>query len=87
MRSNLIEAFVSKTFFVCLKSIDYHNVGHILCMHARPHRRENQLPLQSLRDLFAPVRPGLARWEHKRPQGAAGTRGNGEISETGFILF
>ena len=25
----------------------------------------------------------LARWEHKRPQGATGTRGNGELS---FIL-
>ena len=51
MRSNLIEAFGSKTFFVCLKSIDYHNVGHMLCMHARPHSRKDQLPLRSLRDL------------------------------------
>ena len=47
-----------------------------LCMHARPHRRKDQLPLRSLRDLrsrwvFAPFRPRLARWEHKRPQGAA----------------
>ena len=46
-------------------------------MHARPHRRKDQLPLRSLRDLrfryvFAPVRPRLARWEQKRPQGAAG---------------
>ena len=41
----------SKTFFVCLKAIDYHNVGHMLCMHARPHRRKDQLPLRSLRDL------------------------------------
>ena len=24
------------------------------------------------RYVFAPVRPRLARWEHKRPQGAAG---------------
>ena len=51
--------------------------GHIPCMHARPHRRKDQLPLRSLRDLrsfwvFAPVRPRLARWEHKRPRGAAG---------------
>ena len=47
------------------------------CMHARPHRRKDQLPLRSLRDLrsrwvFAPVRPRLARWDYKRPQGAAG---------------
>ena len=46
-------------------------------MHARPHRRKDQLPLRSLRDLrsryvFAPGRPRLARWEYKRPQGAAG---------------
>ena len=46
-------------------------------MQARPHRRKDQLPLRSLRDLrspyvFAPVRPRLARWENKRPQGAAG---------------
>ena len=26
---------------LCLpRSIDYHNVGHMLCMHARPHRRK-----------------------------------------------
>ena len=25
--------------------------GHIRCMHARPHRRKDQLPLRSLRDL------------------------------------
>ena len=47
------------------------------CMHARPRRRKDQLPLRSLRDLrsrwvFAPDRPRLARWEYKRPQGAAG---------------
>ena len=46
-------------------------------MHARPHRRKDQLQLRSLRDLryrlvFAPVQPRLARWEHKRPQRAAG---------------
>ena len=45
-------------------------------MYARPHRRKDQLPLRSLRDLrsryvFAPVRPCLARWEHRRPQGAS----------------
>ena len=28
----------------------YHNVGHMQCMHARPHRRKDQLPLRSLRD-------------------------------------
>ena len=27
------------------------NVGHMLCMHARPHHRKDQLPLRSLRDL------------------------------------
>ena len=47
------------------------------CMHARPHRRKDQLPLRLLRDLrsrlvFALVQPRLARWEYKRPQGAAG---------------
>ena len=33
--------------------LTYHipNVGHIRCMHARPHRRKDQLPLRSLRDL------------------------------------
>ena len=31
MRSNLTVAFGSKTFFVCLKSIEYHNVG-ICCV-------------------------------------------------------
>ena len=25
--------------------------GHILCMHAHPHRRKDQLPLRLLRDL------------------------------------
>ena len=30
VRSNLIEAFGPKTFFVCLKLIDYHYVGHML---------------------------------------------------------
>ena len=29
----------------------YHNVGHMRCMHARPHRRKDQLPQRSLRDL------------------------------------
>ena len=62
------------------------------CMHARPHRRKDQLPLRSLRDLrsryvFAPARPRLARWEYKRPQGAAGTRVNGDISEARFKLY
>ena len=52
--SNLIETFLSKTFLVCLKSIDYHNVGHMLCMQARPHRRKDQLPLRSLRNLRFP---------------------------------
>ena len=60
-------------------------------MHARPHRRKIQLPLQSLRDLrfpyiFAPARPRLARWERKRPQGTGGTGGNGNWSETRFTL-
>ena len=50
----MIEAFGSKTFFVCLKSIDYINVGHMLCMPARPHRRKDQVPLRSLRDLRSP---------------------------------
>ena len=34
-----------------VNSRKYHNVGHMLCMHARPHRRKDQLPLRSLRDL------------------------------------
>ena len=50
-RSNLIEAFGSKTFFVCLKSIDYHNVGHMLCMRARSQRHKDQLPQRSFRGL------------------------------------
>ena len=42
------------------------DVWHIRCMHARPHRRKDQLPLQLLLDLCsrqvsAPVRPRLAR--------------------------
>ena len=46
-------------------------------MHARPHRRKDQLPLRLLRDLrsrnvFARVRPYLAGWEHNRSQWAAG---------------
>ena len=52
-------------------------------MHARPHRRRDQLPLRSLRHLrsrwvFAPVRPRLARWEHNRPQ-----RGSRALEELG----
>ena len=33
--------------------LTYHipNRGNIRCMHARPHRRKDQLPLRSLRDL------------------------------------
>ena len=47
---------VSKLFFAKT------SCSHIRRMHARPHRRESQLPLRSLRDLrsrwvFAPVRP------------------------------
>ena len=34
-----------------VNSRKYHNVGHMRCMHARPHRRKDQLPLGSLRDL------------------------------------
>ena len=33
-----------------VNSRKYHNVGHMRCMHARPHRRKDQLPLRSLRD-------------------------------------
>ena len=44
MRSNLIEAFGSETFFVCLTSIDNNNGGQMLCIHARPNRRKDQLP-------------------------------------------
>ena len=56
------------------------------CMHARPQRRKDQLPLRSLRDLrsrsvFAPVRPRLAKWEYKQPKGPRGTSRNGGISE------
>ena len=34
-----------------LKESKNRNVGHIRCMHARPHRRKDQLPLRPLRDL------------------------------------
>ena len=34
-----------------VNSWKYHNVGYMRCMHARPHRRKDQLPLRSLRDL------------------------------------
>ena len=27
------------------------NVGNMRCMHARPHRRKDQLPLRLIRDL------------------------------------
>ena len=69
-----------------------YNVGHIRCMHAHPHRRKDQIQLRSLRDLrspwvFAPVRLRLARWEHKRPQGAAGQlRKWGHIRDTFYTL-
>ena len=33
------------------------------------------------------ARPHLARWEHKRPMGPRGPRGNGDISEERFILL
>ena len=42
---NLIEAFGSQTFLICLRLIDYHNVGHMLCMHARPHASRSPFPL------------------------------------------
>ena len=63
------------------------------CMHARPRRRKDQLPLRSLRNLrsrlvFAPVRSRLARWEYKRPQGAAGhQRNRGHIRVTFYTLY
>ena len=47
-------------------------------MHARPHRRKDQTSSHydyfaiSVSPVFAPARPRLARWEHKRPQGAGG---------------
>ena len=34
-----------------VNSRKYHNMGHMRCMHARPHRRKDQLPLRSIRDL------------------------------------
>ena len=34
-----------------VNSRKYHNVGHMRCMHARRHRRKDQLPLRWLRDL------------------------------------
>ena len=34
-----------------VNSRKHHNVGHMRCMHARPHRRKDQLPLRSLRGL------------------------------------
>ena len=33
-------------------------------MHARPQRR-----ILRSRSVFAPVRPRVARWKHKQPQG------------------
>ena len=59
-------------------------------MHTRPHRRKDQLPLGSLRDLrflyvFAPV-------QHYQdgtitgPKGPGGVRENGDISEASFKL-
>ena len=59
------------------------------CMHAHSHRRKDQLPLRSLRDLrflyvFAHVRPRLARWEYRGPRG---TRGIGDKSVARFILY
>ena len=45
--------------------------GHIRCMHARPYRRKGQLRDLRSRKVFAPVRTRLARWEHRRPHGAA----------------
>ena len=33
-----------------VNSRKYHNVRQMRCMHARPHRRKDQLPLRSLRD-------------------------------------
>ena len=42
-------------------------------MHARPHRRKDQLRDLRSRQVFAPVRlPRLARWENNLPQGTAG---------------
>ena len=32
----------------------------------------DEMSLTRSRWVFAPVQPRLARWEHKRPQGAAG---------------
>ena len=57
-----------------VNSRKYHNVGHMRCMHARPHRRK-----------FAPVRPRLAKWDYKPSKGPQGTRGNGDISE-GYLI-
>ena len=34
-----------------VNSRKYQNAWHMRCMHARPHRRKDQLPLRSLRDL------------------------------------
>ena len=34
-----------------VNSRKYQNAGHMRCMHGRPHRRKDQLPLRSLRDL------------------------------------
>ena len=38
-----------------VNSRKYHNVGQMRCMHARPHRRKDQLPLRSLTE-FVPAR-------------------------------
>ena len=63
------------------------------CMHTRPHRRKDQLPLRSLRDLrsryvFAPVQPRLARWNISGPKGGRGAlEGMGHIRGTFSILY
>ena len=53
------------------------NMGSYTVYARSPSMSQRPAPLRSLRDLrsrwvFAPARPRLARWEHNRPQGAAG---------------
>ena len=55
MRSNLIEAFGSKTFFVCLKSIDYHNGNRTF-----RHRRFGKKNPRRFGKFFMPKRPVLS---------------------------
>ena len=46
-----LSQLLSNSRNIYVNSRKYHTVGHMRWMHARPHRRKDQLPLRSLRDL------------------------------------